>query len=339
MKKTLTFIKEFPKKHLAWTLVILACVFFSIQNPYFLQVKNFFNILNQYAYVFIAAFGICFIQMSGNMDMSIGFGISICCVVLAYMLRAGIPIVICIIATIALSIVLCLFTTFWSLLLRLPRMFISFASMSIFQGAAFLLSQGKTINGFPDAFKVIGQGLIPGTNATWSLLLVLVFGLLVSFVLNKTYFGRHVFAIGGNPSAARLAGIDVDKTTIIIGVIGGFFLGLSAILLTSRVGSANAQLAAGTETTVITGLLVGGVSVRGGEGKLNGCFAGILLIALLINGMQLAGINTYWQFVLRGLIMLVTVWIDYINFNKESAALNTKKGKVNAEKLALETKA
>lgn len=315
---------SFAKKHMAWTLLFVAVLFFSIVNPAFLSITNAFNILNQYAYVFIAAYGICFVQMSGNMDMSIGFGISICCVVLAYMLRAGIPIWLCCMAVVLLSIGLCLFTTIWSLVLKMPRMFISFASMSIFQGAAFLLSQGRTINGFPDAFKVIGQGTIPGTNATWALLLVLVFGIIVSYVLNKTYFGRYVFAIGGNPAASRLAGIDVEKTTIAIGIIGGFFLGISAIVLTSRIGSANAALAQGTETTVITGLLVGGVSVRGGEGKLNGCFAGILLIALLINGMQLAGINTYWQFVLRGIIMLITVWIDFINFNRESAALNAK---------------
>lgn len=324
MKKVFSAIHGFAKKHMAWTLLTVAVIFFSVTNPAFLSIKNAFNILNQYAYIFIAAYGICFIQMSGNMDMSIGFGISICCVVLAYMLAAGIPIVICCIAVILLSILLNLFTTAWSLLLKMPRMFISFASMSIFQGAAFLLSKGRTINGFPDAFKILGQGQIPGTNATWALLLVLGFGLIVSFVLNKTYFGRHVFAIGGNPAAARLAGIDVERTTIVIGIIGGFFLGVAAIVLTSRIGSANAALAQGTETTVITGLLVGGVSVRGGEGKLNGCFAGILLIALLINGMQIAGINTYWQFVLRGLIMILTVWIDFINFNKESAALNAK---------------
>ena len=203
-------------------------------------------------------------------------------------------------------------------------MFISFATMSIFQGASYLLTQGKTISGLPAAFKVLGQGTIPGTNASWALILVLVFGLIISFVMSKTYFGRYVFAIGGNPAAARLAGIDVDRTTVIIGIIGGFFLGIAAIVLTSRVGSANASIAMGTETTVITGLLVGGVSVRGGEGKLNGCIAGITLIALLINGMQIAGVNTYWQFVLRGFIMILTVWFDFINYNKTSAALNER---------------
>lgn len=304
--------------------MIVAIIVFSIWNPVFLSLNNAFNILNQYAYVFIAAYGICFIQMSGNMDMSIGFGISICCVILAYMLIAGIPIWICCIAVIVLSIILNLFTTAISMTLRMPRMFISFATMSIFQGASYLLTQGKTISGLPAAFKVLGQGTIPGTNASWALILVLVFGLIISFVLNKTYFGRYVFAIGGNPAAARLAGIDVDRTTVIIGIIGGFFLGIAAIVLTSRVGSANASIAMGTETTVITGLLVGGVSVRGGEGKLNGCIAGITLIALLINGMQIAGVNTYWQFVLRGFIMILTVWFDFINYNKTSAALNER---------------
>lgn len=157
------------------------------------------------------------------------------------------------------------------------------------------------------------------------MVLTVVLGIIVSFILNKTYFGRYVFALGGNPDAARLAGINVRKIELYIAAIAGLFMGIASLVLTARVGSAAATTATGTEFTVITGLLLGGVSIRGGEGKINGCIAGILLIGLLGNGMQLAGMNVYWQYVAKGAIMLATIGFDTYQMKRRSAFLNARK--------------
>jgi ribose/xylose/arabinose/galactoside ABC-type transport system permease subunit len=144
-------------------------------------------------------------------------------------------------------------------------------------------------------------------------------------VLNKTYFGRYVFALGGNSDAARLAGINVKKVELYVGAIAGVFMGIASLVLTARTGSAAATTAMGTEFTVITGLLLGGVSIRGGEGKINGCIAGILIIGLLGNGMQLTGMNVYWQYVAKGAIMLVTIGFDTYQMKHRTIKKLTRK--------------
>lgn len=147
----------------------------------------------------------------------------------------------------------------------------------------------------------------------------------MSFVMDRTYFGRYVFALGGNESAARLAGINVKRMKYAIGCIAGFFCGIGAIILTSRVGAAAAGTAAGTEITIMTGVLVGGVSVRGGDGKIANCIAGVLIMGLLANGMQLAGLNTYYQYIAKGTIMLLVMWFDAFQIKRRAIAANKRK--------------
>ena len=146
-------------------------------------------------------------------------------------------------------------------------------------------------------------------------------------IMDRTYFGRYVFALGGNESAARLAGINVKRMKYAIGCIAGLFCGIGSVILTARVGAAAAATAAGTEITILTGVLVGGVSVRGGDGKIANCIAGVLIMGLLANGMQLAGLNTYYQYIAKGSIMLLVMWFDAFQLKKRALANNKRKEK------------
>ena len=322
MKKIL----DFCRTNLAWVLLGLAIIFFSLQSSTFLTSRNLLNILNQNAYVLIAAFGISFIMMSGGMNLSIGYMMSITGVLSAKMItEAQLPLLVVVVATILIAMVFCTVNAILSHLLHIPRIFVSFGTMTIYQGLSFVISNSKTIGITDTSYKFIGQGTLFGTNISFALVLTLALGLIVSFILNKTYFGRYVFALGGNADAARLAGINVKKTEIYISLLAGFFLGVASLALCGRVGSAAASTATGTEFTVITGLLLGGVSIRGGEGKINGCVAGILLIALLGNGMQMAGMNVYYQYVAKGLIMLATIGFDTFQMNRRKLAENTRR--------------
>jgi ribose/xylose/arabinose/galactoside ABC-type transport system permease subunit len=319
-------VADFCGKNLAWVLFIACCAIFSLFSENFLTIRNILNILNQNAYVMIAAFGICFIMMSGGMDLSIGYMMSVIGVVSALMVsKWGLPLPLVIIITILLGMLLSTLNAVISHILGIPRIFVSFGVMTVYQGLSFIISQSKTIGGITSSYKFIGQGTFFGTNFTFALLLTIIFGAIVSFVLNKTYFGRYVFALGGNPDAARLAGINVRRMELYIAALAGFFMGVASLVLTARVGSAAATTATGTEFTVITGLLLGGVSIRGGEGKINGCIAGILLIGLLGNGMQLAGMNVYWQYVAKGVIMLATIGFDTYQTRRRAAQLNIRK--------------
>lgn len=322
----MTKVVDFCRRNLAWVLLVLICIVFSFTSRNFFTLTNILNILNQNAYIIICTYGIALIMMSGGLDMAVGYQMSICGVICALMITAtGIPIPIACAITIVLSIIFGAIGTLLEQLLQLPRIFVSIGLSTVYQGVAYVITNSKTISGLSDSFKVIGQGTVLHPSLTWATILMIVCGIVMSFVMDRTYFGRYVFALGGNEAAARLAGINVLRMKYAIGCIAGFFCGIGALILTSRVGAAAAGTAAGTEITILTGVLVGGVSVRGGEGKIANCVAGVLIMGLLANGMQLAGLNTYYQYIAKGTIMLLVMWFDAFQIRRRAVVANKRK--------------
>lgn len=321
MKKVI----DFGRKNLAWVLLVVICIIFSFTSRNFLTLTNLLNILNQNAYIIIATYGIALIMMSGGLDMSVGYMMSICGVLAALMILAGVPVFLACVITVLAAICFGALGTLLEQLLQLPRIFVSIGLSTVYQGVAYVITNSKTISGLPASFKVLGQGTVLHPSLTYATIIMIVFGIIMSIVMDRTYFGRYVFALGGNENAARLAGINVKRMKYAIGCIAGFFCGLGALILTSRVGAAAASTAAGTEITVLTGVLVGGVSVRGGDGKIANCIAGVLIMGLLTNGMQLAGLNTYYQYIAKGAIMLLVMWFDAFQIKRRAIAANKRK--------------
>ncbi len=329
---------DFCQRELAWVLLVIVSIIFGLTTPNFFSLGNIFNVLNQYAYLIIATCGVALVMIGGELDMSVGYHMGICNILCAMMLtRTTLPIPVVILITLALSICMGLFATFLQNLLGIPRIFVSIGLSTLYQGVAFVLSNSKTISGFPDAFKVLAQGtFFPNAtngmqNLTYATVIMIVFVCIMSFVLSRTYFGRHVFAMGGNMDAARLAGINVKKMKYTIGALVGFFVGFSGLILMGRVGAAAAGTAAGTEINIMTGILLGGVSIRGGEGKLGNCVAGILLIGLIGNGMQLLGWNPYYQYIAKGAIMLGVMGFDRYQLHKRTLANTQRKEEATAK--------
>ena len=317
---------DFCRRNLAWVLLVIIMIIFGMTTKNFFTVSNILNILNQNAYLIICSYGIALIMMSGGMDMSVGYQMSICGVLAALMLTSlHLPAILVVILTVIISMGFGLLATLLEQLLKLPRIFVSIGLSTVYQGVAYVITNSKTISNLPDSFKVIGQGTFLHPSLTYATLVLVIGGIIMSFIMDKTYFGRYIFALGGNEAAARLAGINVKKMKFAIGAIAGFFCGIGAVILTSRVGAAAAATAAGTEITVLTGILVGGVSVRGGDGKIANCIAGVLIMGLLANGMQLAGLNTYYQFIAKGSIMLAVMWFDAYQIKKRAIAANKRK--------------
>ncbi len=311
--------------NVAWFVLLILVVFFGIFSENFFSFRNIMNLLSQNAYLLIAATGITFVMMSSGMDLSVGYVMSTIGIIGAKLLMdAGLPTLVVIPIMILLTIAIELLNTFLSIKLNLTLLVVTIATMTIFQGATYIISESKTINNLPDSFKFLGQKYLFNSIPIAVIIMVVLF-LIMSFVLNKTYFGRYVYALGGNPEAARLAGININKMRYMIAVIEGLFIGIAVVLLIGRLGSAVSTVGVGTEFSVMTGIFLGGVSIRGGEGKLSGVFAGILCIALLTNGMQLAGINIYYQYVVRGLILLAAIGYDVYQLNRRN---NMKKKKL-----------
>lgn len=230
-----------------------------------------------------------------------------------------------VVITVVISVGFGMIGTLFEQLLQLPRIFVSIGLSTVYQGIAYVITNAKTISSLPPAFKAIGQGTIFHPSLTYATIFMIVAGIFMSFIMDRTYFGRYVFALGGNEAASRLAGINIKRMKYAIGGIAGLFCGIGAVILTFRVGAAAAGTAAGTEITVLTGVLVGGVSVRGGEGKIANCVAGVLIMGLLANGMQLAGLNTYYQYVAKGAIMLLVMWFDAFKIKRRAIASNKRK--------------
>ncbi|MBR4162735.1 MAG: ABC transporter permease [Solobacterium sp.] len=314
---------DFFRKYMAWIILAFIIIVFSF-TPNFFSAGNIINILAQNAYAVICSLGVAFLMMSGDIDLSVGYIMSLCAVTAGILnVQLQLPAVVTVILVLALGVLLSMLNNFLSRLLKLNRFMTTVATMSIYQGASYIVSKSVSIRGFSESFKAIGQARIGSIPLPIIIMFVLL--IICSILLSKTYFGQYVYALGGNAEAANLAGINVSKMRYIISALAGALIALSAIILTARLGSAHSTTGPGTEFTAITGILLGGVSVRGGEGKMTSVFAGVLIISILTNGMQLAGLDTYYQFVAKGIIMLVAIGIDVFNLNRRQVVRKADK--------------
>ena len=185
---------------------------------------------------------------------------------------------------------------------------VTLGGMSVFRGAALLLSGGGPISGFDENFRFWGQGRVAGVPTP--VLIFLGFAILAHVVLRYTRFGRQVYAVGGNPEAARLSGLKVGRVLMSVYVIMGFFAGLGGFVLAARLNSAEAVAGMGYELTVIASVVIGGTSLFGGIGTVFGTVIGAVLIGVLLNGLLLLNVSSYIQQIIIGLIVVLAVAFD-----------------------------
>jgi ribose/xylose/arabinose/galactoside ABC-type transport system permease subunit len=202
--------------------------------------------------------------------------------------------------------------------LKVHPLIITLGTASIYKGLGYIIAQARNIMGFPDAFRVFGQGYL------WKIpvpvVVMIVVALLGSFILTRTYFGRHVFALGGNEEAARLAGVNVNAMKVILFAICGFASGITSVLLLSRVFAGQVSTGQGIEFDCLTAALLGGVSFKGGEGTVFGLMTGILIIGVLNNAMQLASFPDFSQNVVKGAVLLIAVGFDQYQKTRKARA-------------------
>lgn len=297
------------KKYVIILVLFGLIAFFSIVSPYFLSVSNLVNIFVQQSYVIIAAIGLSFVMIGGGMDLSIGYQMSLVSVITSIsMMWFDIPIGLAIVIGVITGIALGMVNGFAAIKLKVHPLIITLGTMTIFQGLSYLISKSNPIFGLPDSFKFIGQGYVG--PIPFSVIIMIIVALIASFLLNMTYFGRYVYALGGNEEAARLGGVSVNKMKLLIFAICGFFVSISAIILVARAGSATSATGVGTEFTCMTAAVLGGISFKGGSGKVWGVITGVLILGVLSNGMQIIGLGTYPQYIAKGLVLLAAVGFD-----------------------------
>lgn len=303
------------KENAIWLVLIALFVVFSVANANFLTEANIFTILRQVSMFGIAAVGMTFVILIGGIDLSIGSIITLVNVVCAYLLvtmQFSIPMAIVVSLLLALGIGA--LNGFMVSRLRMPAIIATFATQIIFEGLAYIICGGVPIFGYDEAFKVIGQGYVGPVPVP-----VIIMGIcfaLGAFILHKTFFGRYFYAVGGNEDASRLSGIKVRSVKFWIYCLSGLFAGIAGIVMLSRTNSAQPTAGKGFEFDVITCVVLGGVSVSGGFGRIANVIAGTMIIGILTNGMILMNMDTYLQMVVKGIVLILAVGFDSMQNSK-----------------------
>ena len=308
-----TFIKKYGNVFVIIALIII----FTLLNPVFLSVYNFMNIVRQIAMVGIISVGFTFVLIGGGLDLSVGAQIAFMNVCVATMITNwGFSPIISVVVGLLLTTLIGLFNGYVISKTSIPPLIATLAMQTILRGAGYLISGGYPIYGIPDGIKYLGQGYLFGVIPVPGLILIVIV-LLGAFLLNKTYLGRHFYALGSNAEATRLAGINIHLTRTVTYAMLGLLTGLAGLIRLGRVGSAQPHIATNYEMNALTACVIGGVSINGGKGTVFGALLGAIVIGILNNGMSLAGANEYWQMVITGAVLLTVVLFDSLNHAKQ----------------------
>lgn len=285
---------------------------FSILSPHFLATNNILTIFAQVSIIALMAFGMTFVLMIGEIDLSVGSIAALAGLVLGVMLSNGYNEFFAIIAVLVAGALAGWFNGFVSARFAIPTFIVTVATMGIFRGLGFAMTDAKPIQIENSFILYIGNqklfGLIPVS------VLIVVFMLVIFHILlSKTTFGRRAKMIGGNKLAAEYVGVNIKKMQIKIFMISGVAAALAGMLLASRLYSAQPNAAGGYELDAIAAAVLGGTSLSGGYGTVLGTFIGALIMGVINNGMNLVGMPYFYQQIVKGLIIIVAVYIDVRN--------------------------
>ena len=288
-------------------IFIFVIIFFSTQTRYFLDWFNLMNATFQFSEKAIMALPMIFIIMCGDIDISIASIIALCAYVVGNAALGGASIPSLILLSLLVGTAAGFFNGILITSLNMPAIAVTLATQSIYRGISIGLLGDQARTKFPPNFGVLGQEFVPGTTIPIEFVIYLVLMLIFAFVLHKTTYGRRLYAIGNSAEAARFSGINVKLTKIINFTLTGFFCGLTAILLASRILSVRSNIANGWDLEIITLVVLGGVSINGGRGSVFGVFVGSLVVGYLKFGMGLLKLSGTLMTIVIGSLLICAV--------------------------------
>jgi len=302
-------------------LVILAVAFTS-QQPAFASEQNFWFLLRQNFVYGILAVGMTFVILTGGIDLSVGSVLAFAGLVAAAVAKGsnwrdvgnpdagGTAVLMAAVAAMAVGAGAGLIQGFAIAKLKVPAFVVTLGGLAAWRGAAQVMSQGQPINKFSDDYRFWGAGFVG--PAPVPVIIFAGFVILGYLVLRFTTYGRSIYAVGGNPEAARLSGLNTTGLIMSVYVISGFCAGLCGFLLTARLGAAEVVAGQGYELIVIAAVVIGGTSLFGGEGSVLGTLVGTLLIGVLYSGLAINNVNPYFQPIIIGVIVVLSVYLDQL---------------------------
>ncbi len=304
-------------KYIIFIFLILFCVVLSVTTSGFLTKKNIINVLRQVSYNGIIAVGMTFVIITGNIDLSVGGVVGLSAIIACDFAHPGeYPLIVPVLVALSIGAAVGVINGLGIAYGRVPAFIMTLGTNTILRGIVMLYNNGKPVLDLSESYQAIGSGYL-GILPIPVILLAAV--LLVGwFVLNKTRFGRHVLAVGGNEQAARVSGINTKLTKIIVYVMSGVFAALAGMIISARVNAGSPTLGTGYENDAIAAAVIGGTSMMGGQGSMVGTIGGILIIGVMNNGLDLLNVSSYYQQVAKGTIIIAAVLFDMLSKSRKS---------------------
>ena len=298
--------------------LLIMCVLLSFTTSTFLVANNLLSTLRNVCVNCLIAFGITCVLISGGIDLSVGSVAAASGVLAVRLANANLPVAVCVIAALLFGALIGFCNGFVVSHTDLPPFIVTLSMQIVVRGVSYILTGGQPSQCANDTFNNLGAGnlgIIP-----IPVIIVIIAMIILMMIINKTAFGRHVYAVGGNREAARYAGVNVRWVQIRVFMMSGMCAALAGVVLAARLYSGQPNVGEGFERDAIAASVLGGTSMGGGVGTLGGTVIGVLIIGVLNNGMNLLKIDTYWQYVVKGAVILGAVYIDYIK--RTRAAMN-----------------
>lgn len=290
--------------------LVLLVIVIGIISPEFRTVGNFLSLLRQSSINGLIAFGMTCVILTGGIDLSVGSVLALSTALCAGMISGGVPVGLAMILALVIGTGLGAVSGVLVTTGRLQPFIATLVTMTVYRGLTMIYMDGKPISDLGDSFtlKLIGKGNFYHIPIAVILFLV-IFGIFM-FILEKTTFGRRIYATGSNWMASKLAGVNISRTKLAVYAISGCMAALSGLILLSRLNSAQPNLGDGYGLDAIAAVALGGTSMNGGRGRIWGTFVGVLIIAVLNNGLNILGVSSYYQDVVKGIVILIAVLSD-----------------------------
>lgn len=308
-----------------WLLIIILIAIFFVNSsisPYFLNYNTLTSATMSFLDKAFIVFPMVFIMIMREIDISVGSTVALSSVVMGVLYSLGLPMVVAIAACLVVGALCGFMNGYLIVKYQLSAVIVTLSTMILYRGIAYVILEDQSAGGFPDWFSFFGWGNVG--PIPFILLLFIVFAIIAFLVLHKTTFGRRIYAIGSNPKAARFSGVQVDKIKIIVFTLAGVAAAITAIFLTSRMGSTRPNVANMYELDVIAMVALGGISTAGGKGKMSGAIIAIFIIGFLQYGLGLINIPAPILLIIVGLLLIISVSVTNIRFKKVKKNEDTK---------------
>jgi rhamnose transport system permease protein len=289
-------------------------------SPYFLTRINLLDLATPYVFIGLLAFGLTFVVIAGEIDISVTSVLAVSVVTFAQLLSHGVNVWLAALVGLLVAGGLGLVNGALVALLELPSLAVTLGTLAAYQGLAYVILSGEGVAQFPQGYLNVGGGYI-ATELPVALVVLVVAALALGVVLHATRFGRYLFAIGSNREAARLSGVPAARVRVTVFVVSGLMAGLAGVVYVGFFGSARADAAEGSLLDVVTAVVLGGVNIFGGAGSMLGVFLALILVAVLRNGMQLANLGGDTQNIVIGVLLLAAIVVGNLVRAAQAGAL------------------